>query len=245
MNILNAYTVVRDETQKIYDVYWSVRREGCGKIQVKITDSQVKEHFPEVAELAAVRYLIVEKQVFNKSFSGPGLKLVTASAKVARMIEPGYINSVSRYATYFAIRHRGMATVVDPSIERLLAEHCHTNEELLVQRSADEVIDVPAIGKVAVKKHAIDQYLLRITDGATLNDPWKSLCKRLCNPELIKIDLSLRPKLAKLVKYEKLKGGLGQIYRHPTSTLHFQVTDKDIRGVRHLVTVFERSPEKK
>ena len=244
MNILNVFTRPKTDSEDLYEVFWSSRREGAGRLEVEIRDQKLTEYRAEVAELAAIRYLIVDRQIFNKAFSGPGLKLVTAQPEVCCMIEPGYTNSASRYATYFPIRHRGMTVELDSGVARLIDEKRLEDTSLVVSTPELEIVDVPAIGPVAITKHAIDQYIRKSTDGAPTKDPWKSLCKRLCNPDLILVDLALRPKLAKLVKYGKVQGGLGQMYRHPTSTLHFQVTDKDEKGVRHLVTVFERLPGK-
>jgi hypothetical protein len=242
MNILKMYTVIKDKEKNIFDVYWSKTLEGCGRVEVTVADKDANSMQREIAELAAIRYLLTDKKIFNVVITGPGLLLRTSQIEITRMIGKGYLNAISSYSKFLALRHRGMTVEYDEDTSLLMGEECSSVDVLRVEKALPELIETPSLGKVVITNHAYNrfiEYSIKM-NGQASNNPWRNMMRQINNPELTEVLLDTKVKMEKLLKYGIKKGGIGKIYSHPTSTLNFQLTEPDEYGVRHLVTVFMR-----
>ena len=96
-------------------------------------------------------------------------------------------------------------------------------------------ISTPAMGKVKITKHAVEQYLSRLSSGKP-KSPWLSLVKRLQHPKLCRSRLTDKVRQHKVRKY----GTADNIeeWRHPDDEFRFLVLKNG--DTRTLVTSYPR-----
>ena len=249
--MMNLTTVSKKVSEKSVLVYWRVGTKRKGIVDVRMGFSTGDQEI--IAELIAIRHLIMSKQVFCCTpTTGKGFK-VTVSKGAIRKIVQGRSNKpfASRFASLLTGRMAGVLVEVSHSMNFMLNEQDpYYTEAVEVLEAAvkdfaspREVIDTPRIGQLSVTKHAVKRYEERLNSKAPeekLYRPWVSLFARLRNPDLECSPLNdsvLRHKMRRYGRDNKV-----EIWSHPSDTMRFTVVVRP-DGTKVLVTVFDRGSE--
>lgn len=223
-------------------VFWRVGTKRKGILDVHIDFEH--EESDLLAELIAIRYLALDKQVFcREPGAGAGYKLVVSKGAIKKL---ALGKSSKQFATKFAAsltgRLKGVSIEVSQSME-FMEEPAIDNIELLdadkqVYTQTYDEISTPAIGAVLVTQHAVEQYQARITSGDP-KKPWASLVGRLQHPEL-----QVQPFDEKVARHKARKYGRVdnvEVWGHRDSKFKYLMVINDDNKKRVLVTVFERN----
>lgn len=239
--MMTLNTVSKKTSNNSALVFWRVGTKRKGILDVRIDFDH--EEADLLAELIAIRYLVLDKQVFCcKPGSGSGYKLVVSKGAIKKLALGKSTKAFAfKFAAYLTSRLKGVTIEVSQSME-FMDEPGEGNVELLdadrqtYAKTYDE-ISTPAMGPVLITQHAIDRYQARITSGSP-KKPWASLVSRLRHPELQ--ILPFDPKVArhKARKYGRVDNV--EVWGHRDSKFKYlMVIDEDTKK-RVLVTVFER-----
>lgn len=219
-------------------VAWRTGIKRCGLIHVLHVAG---EDARAIAELVAIRYLLLEKEVFSrKLLSGTGIKL-EVSTELIRKLSKG--TSSKRHLLDFA---KFLHTRLDGVTVESLRDESFASFSLdlasaeVIDANVDDRSDVfitPAMGDIRVTKHAISQYKERLHSGDP-NNPVLSLMTRLRHPELKKQTIPDRVALHKLKKYGDLKNT--EIWGHDNSQMHYVVIRDPASTIGTVVTVYRR-----
>lgn len=233
----------RSDAAGMISVHWKTGTHNGGVIRV-IHQTTVEDPLL-VAELCAIRHLLLRKQVFNRlPMSGKGLALHVSTGAIRKlMLGTSNKREAVPYARF--LRPRFDEITIKP--QRLssedfplsaIPENCEelsTKDPYFV--GPYDPIEGPAIGKLTVSAHAVEQYEKRCP-SETIHSPWKSLVKRLMHEELEQIELPenvIRHKERKYGKDNKVEA-----WGHPNSLFGYLVV-QDGDQQRTLVTVYRRS----
>ncbi|KGM26778.1 hypothetical protein [Photorhabdus sp. RM96S] len=240
--MMTLTTVSKKTSNNSALVFWRVGTKRKGILDVRIDFDH--EEADLLAELVAIRYLALDKQVFCRELgAGSGYKLVVSKGAIKKL---ALGKSSKKFAFKFAAcltgRLKGAAIEVSQSIE-FMDEPKEGNVELLdVDKQAytqtHDEISTPAIGPVLVTQHAIDQYQARITSGDP-KKPWASLVGRLQHPELQVQPFDERVARHKARKYGRVDNV--EVWGHRDSKFKYLMVINDDNKKRVLVTVFERN----
>ncbi len=223
------------------DVYWSTRRNACNLIRVKVEDKNSDLYETTIAELAVIRYLLGDKEIFGSNFSGSGLKLVLSDYDALELLSGSSEYEHDGYPVFYWIRYRGSeaSVVEDPFWPQ--AWVIESQDELTVTKADHDVITTPRLGRVIITLNAVHSYKRYLF---AKNNPskcyWKSLVKCLRDSNLRQVSLPDNVSFRKKLKYSNNPGGEGEIWKGETSTLHFVLTQDKARSAKTLVTVFMR-----
>lgn len=220
-------------------VLWRTGSRRYGVLEVTLEEGHDESDL--LAELAAIKHLLFDRQVFDRApVSARGYKLVVSKGAIKKL---ALGRSTKRFAQQYAVplttRLEGIDIEVSQSRAWLPAEEELPVEPLYVQKGFTrdyDMIETPSMGKVLVTHHAVEQYMERVV-GNGAKDPRLSLQMRLMNPELEQVPLD-----AKVLRHKEAKYGRAdnvQIWGHPSSSTRFVVLrENPDHGV--LVTVFRR-----
>lgn len=225
-------------------VHWKVgqKRGGC----VRVTVPTVTENPALVAELCAIRHLMLRQQVFNVlPMSGKGLALYVSTGAIRKLLQ-GTSNKkdAQPYATFLKPRFDGIEVkVVHESIDAYPhsqdnANHSEISASDPYFETPYDAIEGPAIGRVIVTAHAVEQYVKR-SDVELIKHPWTSLVNRLMHEDLKVLDLPDNVVRHKERKYGK--DNVVEAWGHENSLFGYLVVT-DATGQRVLVTVYRRQP---
>ncbi|AKJ36928.1 hypothetical protein U876_24155 [Aeromonas hydrophila NJ-35] len=239
--MMTLTTVAKKTSRNSALVFWRVGTKRKGILDVH-TDFEHEES-DLIAELIAIRYLALDKQVFcREPGGGTGYKLVVSKGAIKKLaLGKSSKAFATRFASFLTGRMQGAMIEVAQSMD-YMDEPSEGNVEILdVDKQAftqtyDE-IDTPAIGPVLVTQHALNQYQARITSGDP-KKPWASLVGRLQHPEL-----QLQPFDDKVARHKAVKYGRVdnvEVWGHRDSKFKYLMVINDDNNKRVLVTVFER-----
>lgn len=229
-------------TDGTYDAYWRVGENRQGVFQVTGVDI---EDGKVAAELFAIQYLILNKNIFNVDVkSGVGIELIVSSPVIKKLLlgksTKKHLFSISKF---LKTKLKG-ATITphrDTESVFILTEPnpIDTNEVNYTSSTDFDRLDTPALGQIKLTTHAIDQYKERLHSGDALN-PTSSLIKRLSNPDLRKQVIPDDVLRHKLKKYGKVDNT--EIWSHDRSKMNYVVL-RDNEGIGTVVTVFAKDKE--
>ncbi|QSV17578.1 hypothetical protein [Photobacterium ganghwense] len=221
-------------------VFWRVGTKRTGIVDVCF--SFKSDEVASLAELVVCRELIFNRKILNSEppVSGQGIKLVfSAGATKKHFLQRSTSITGKKLAKFVGHRLADAKLVVSKDMEFMADEVSTAIERIDVNPedyySTNTEIDTPAIGRLNVTLHAIDQYEERVTGGKPLKG-WASLKKRLENTELCQRKLPPKVLEHKARKYGRADNI--EVWAHPSSTLHFLCLVDE--GVKTLVTCFER-----
>lgn len=225
-----------------YAVHWTVGRKRGGSVTVSL--SPELEDAELIAELCAMRYLLLDKRVFNVSpTSGKGYCLQVSTGAIRKLVLRKSTKSAAfPYAAFLSSRMHGAKIEVISKTEPILfddapvLEQEHISPDPDVYASANEAIDTPAMGKVFVTAHAVQRYIERNISGDSKN-PWLTLTRRLQHPEL-----KILPIPDKHLNHKRRKYGESnqvETWGHANSSLAYVIVNDG--SCRVVVTVFRRS----
>nr|WP_253652287.1 hypothetical protein [Vibrio sp. Y51_MX_L26] len=233
-------TTVSEQLSSIQSrVFWRVGTQRKGILNVTLdfesNDSAL------LCELCAIRYLLLEKQVFGRvPGTGRGYKLVVSKGAIKKLVRGRSDKKCAqKFSAFLQSRLAGVQLEVSTKTEYMANIEEEATELLLAERKryagTFDAIETPAMGTVLVTAHAVSRYSERITSGKP-KAPWLSLVKRIQNPELRIYPLAERERRRKAQKY----GTADNIeeWGHPSSELYFLVLND--QGIRTLITTYER-----
>lgn len=229
----------------LIQVRWSKGFKHRGVLHVNLQSAIYKNtdstnDLSIIGELAAIRFLLFSKDVFNREIiDGEGICLKVSKGAIKKLTQAkSSKRNIFSYAAFLRIRLAKAKIVVDKSEEYLPNLNDHQPERIYVTEGEFKLmhdrISTPAMGVFDVTHHAIEQYLKRIKTG-TPERPWKSLLKRLNHPSLRKMPIP-----SYVIKHKETKYGHSniEVWGHDSSEFMFLIViDKDKRT---LVSTFER-----
>lgn len=246
--MMELTTVAKKNSDSTALVYWRVGINRKGVVNVRLDANSTDVEL--IAELAAIRHLLMDCRVFDREpTSGTGIRLCVSKGAIKKLTKGTSAKGcASRFTALLTGRLLGVDIQVSHSLKHMIQEfddgYQESISELYVKTTEHvaphEIIDTPAMGQVAITQHALERYIERLKSvGANeiIKRPWASLAKRLGNP-------CLRPQRlnAKVLAHKYRKYGnesTVEIWKYPTDALHFTIVVSP-DNKRTLVTVFER-----
>lgn len=241
MMILSTYPELLDNN--CVQIHWKTGTKNGGVIKVEAPI--ISENIPLIAELCAIRHLLLRKNVLScVPMSGKGISLHVSTGAIRKlMLGTSNKTQAIPYARFLYPRLDG----IEIKTQRLtlsdfpLSLATTNNESIDIVDSYFEqpydLIEGPAIGKVMVTAHAVEQYVNRCS-AEVIKSPWKSLVNRLMHKELVQIPLP-----ENVLKHKELKYGKNnhvEAWGHSTSMFAYLVVHGDNNN-RTLVTVYRRA----
>ena len=241
MMTLITYPVSLDA--RTVNVYWRTGKQHGGKLTMALREPS--DCAALIAELCAIRHLIIVKQVFNVlPTSGKGICLEVSAGAIKKLANRSSAKKEAQpYANFLNPRFEDIEfKVVRNKLDDFPfvddpAYHEAVDIDPEYFTSPYEVIDTPAMGQVVVTSHAVEQYVKRCPSD-TITKPWKSLVQRLMHNELKRIPLP-----EKVLKHKERKYGQNndiEAWGHDHSLFTYLVSNQG--GQRKVVTVFRRMP---
>jgi len=238
--MMTLITKVIKDSDDQYIVAWSKGLKAKGFIRVE------KSSLPDpdiIAEITAIQHLLFKQNIFNREIiNGNGFKIVCH--KLIKSVIEKKTSRKHLYPLLSFVRSNLNGCVLKSFAEidnKLLAplgspEFEITDADPSVLNQDYDVFETPAMGRLKLTAHAIEQYKIRLHSGETLN-PQVSLIKRLRNPNIAQHELPEKIKNQKIKKYGSVENT--EIWGHDSSQMHFVVIrDSNNRGT--VVTVYKR-----
>lgn len=220
-------------------VLWSKGIKTRGVLNVNISNINTDDNVL-VAELAAIRHLLFNKNIFDREIiDGSGMCLKVSRGAIKKLTQSrSSKRDMFSYAAFLRIRMSKAKIVVNKSSEFLPGPDAYEPERITITdesfKQMHERVTTPAMGDFFVTVHAIEQYVNRIKTG-TPDRPWKSLLKRLSHPSLRKMPI---PPAVLRHKEKKYGDNNIEVWGHDSSEFMFLIVVGKNR--RTLVSAFER-----
>lgn len=239
MMTLSTVAFVNESGEHLVSWRTGIKNFGTVKVvNVGAEDSKV------VAELLAIRYLLLEREVFKrKLYAGTGIK-VEVSSPVIRKLLLGTSKKSHLFVHAKFLHSRLSGITIDtrsgPGLDSPMAEMSTLETIDALEADASDVFETPAMGAIRLTKHAIDQYQERLHSGDPQNAA-ASLVGRLSHPDLKKQPVPANVKDHKYRKY----GDIDQteVWGHLNSQMHYVVVREASTRVGTVVTVYRRHPD--
>lgn len=229
------------------DVYWRVGEENKGLLKVQLEfDSEDSD---SIGELAALRFLLFEKQVTGSVVTSGKNLHIELSKGAARKAYLG--KSDKKHILKFG----AFLQLIKDDLQVKVGKWRPGNDERARNAKNTEMLDVmnieyaqpgivfhgfPKFPKILITEHSLARYAERsMNESGVLKHPLTSLVKRLRHPDLQRDTLPKKVVEHKEKKYGK--DGHVDVWRHPTSTINFGVLSNDSYPFPTLVTVFVKS----
>ncbi len=205
-------------------VYWRVGTKRGGVLDVTLSFEHSDSAL--IAELYAIQHLLfVELVLGREPGSGHGYRLTVSKGAIKKLaLGRSDKKYVFKYSAFLQNRMAGVTIEVLRSQDFLPVLNDSLTQVLTVGStdiaSELQTISTPAMGKVRITKHAVEQYVSRLSSGKPKN-PWLSLVKRLQHPKLCSSLLTDKVRQHKARKY----GTADNIeeWRHPDDEFRFLV----------------------
>jgi hypothetical protein len=238
MNLLKTHTV-QTPLADTFLVYWTnsaIRPGGLLRVRIlpKLQDPQI------VAELAALQYLLEEKQAIGNNVSGnPNVKLYVSQGAIRKLQHKKSGKAhLAPYANFLTTRFAGCQLTVVKDNRWFEGFMPDSVEELLVDEPCWETIKFTGLGDVVVTRHVLeriaDRFLPEAASDRLASTAWKKLLETAADPALTEIPCQSS---WKAVKYECGGKQEGRYFLHPHRKLVLVVTDNPGEGKR-LVTAY-------
>lgn len=242
---VEIHTRAEDKERGQYLAYWKTEhRTGTVRVQVRLSISDPTT----LAELWALRYLLIDEEVAGTDRSGSGLTLHVSRGAIRKLFR---MQSSKRdlvpYAHWLTVRFVGADVVVakrlrDPDAflaGRLAKEPVHypsDGDALVVTEDSnpDDLIRVRGIGDVRLTHHAVERYAQH-TGIERIVRSWKRLKRKLRTAQLQPASLPRHARTRKALRYEET----AEHYRADDWYFVF-IPDAENANLKTLVTVFHR-----
>lgn len=237
MMTLTTFSEKQSDSQA--HVYWRVGTKRGGVLNVTLgfehSDSAL------IAELYAIQHLLFVMKVLGREpGSGKGYRLTVSKGAIKKL---ALGRSDKKYAYKYSafLRNRMSGVTIEVSRSQVFLPVIDDTPIVALAVGSHDVlcelqtIITPAMGKVRITKHAVEQYLSRLNSGKP-KSPWLSLVKRLQHPKLCLSFLTDKVRQHKAQKY----GTADNIeeWRHPNDEFRFLVLKHG--DTRTLVTSYPR-----
>lgn len=227
MNIITT-CVVTPAADSYVDVVWvmGMARQGKqGRIRVALA-ADVPDR-TVIAELAAMHYLLVVRAVLSEDRAGNALDLRVSSGAIKKLAQRRSTKAhLVPYANFLAVRFadanievQQKATWLKPRAENDVVELTLTSDAL------DDELELRPFGRVALTRHAIDQFALRSNRPEDYSECWRAIRLILSNrlEEVVQSDDARREKLER-------HGVDGRVFYHRDSHWNFVVGEAPGQG---------------
>lgn len=233
MNYLRLYA--SETSPRSARVRWSVGVKNNGVLSVEFSEHTAD--LEAAAELAAMRYLLVQKGVTGTEISsGKGLVIEVSKGAVRKLwLGKSSKRHLTKYGSFLRTQLEAAEVHVAKSPHATIpSESAPVTDTLVVSPMRYEYVDTPH-GRIYITDHALERYKERMHQGYE-EKAFSSLCNRLKHPALRPVELP-----SSVIKHKVKKHG-----HVPFAVLsmnncvdHFVVAQHPVFGLV-LVTVFDR-----
>lgn len=238
---LRTFPEPASDTDGHFVVTWAVGINRGGKVEVMLPPGLSEGLL--IAELCALRYLLLERRVFNATpTSGQGVCLWVSTGAIRKLVlKKSAKKEAVPYAAFLGTRMRDAQIEVVSKKDALpftsaQLEHDTIRPDPDIYTMADDPIETPALGTIYITAHAVERYIER-SDSGEAKSPWATLVKRLRHPGLKPYTIPERHQLHKRRKYGE--DNSIEAWGHPTSRLIFLTVNRGAHRV--VVTVFRHN----
>lgn len=250
---MNELQIFAETTQSpdIFRIYWRRGQNRCGAVDVDVQAPAPGDKLI-IAELSALRYLLLEKEVAGHNHTGLGLTIVVSNGAIKKATHKDTEKlHLLPYANFLVTRFADTVLRIEKETDWLPSGDAMVIEQIVVKSPpGPETISIHGIGDVVLTRHALERYRERsggatpsnqeqVATGAaagastrTFAAALKSLRKVALSPELTAVH---RPQSKVLQQYLKHEVAV-KILNHPFALLNFVVGKDHGRDV--LITVF-------
>lgn len=220
-------------------VAWSIGSNKKGILRVSLPSLYTEA--PLIAELCAIRHLLLTEAVFNvRTIDGKGIQIHSSSGAIKKLaLGKSAKKEAAPFARFLRVRLtelsysvlRNNAFLPEANDPEVTWGDLHVLEEQF--QTPYEPVECGALGAVAITEHAIERYQER-NDSGDMRSPLRSLLRRLNNENLVQLPLS-----QEVIDYKNRKYGSDndiEVWGHYTSDVSFLLLNKD--GHKVLLTVF-------
>lgn len=242
--MMRLQTISEKINRSMARVFWRVGIDRAGIIDVTLDNDSDESGL--MAELAVLRYLLVDQQVFGvEPFSGVGITLEVSKGAIKKLARSKSTKiEASKFAAFLSMRMQGCEIKVSKDRTYMAAPDEESIEYLLAKNSiygkTFESLSTPAIGEILITKHALEQYINRVESGQP-RSAFKSLVKRLSHPSLVSFELPENVHRHKQLKYGRSDNV--EVWGHESSDLFFIFVIEN--GQKILVTTVNSNRAKK
>ena len=223
-------------------IAWRVGTKRRGFIYV---DNLVGEDIYVAAELIALQYLLFKQKIFDREpVTGKGYELHVSSNKI-RQIAKGKssFKHLATHSYFIKTIMEGVTVKLTDSSDEFLPEMDDSDVSIEHIDSAERIefgiVDTPAMGRIKITKHAIDQFDDQHHSG-DLNKPVQSLIRRINHDSIQKKSLPESVVKHKLRKYGTVENL--EVWSHDSSQLHYVIVRDHLSNIGTLVTIYKRHP---
>lgn len=223
----------------VFHVRWWTEQEG-GSLSVSLQVEKCSDP-GTLAELWALRHLLLDAQVAGTDRSGGGLTLIVSRGAVRKLVlKKSSKKDLIKYTHWLGTRFASASIEVDSKARQQAAEISSPQENITVSDgdTGEDLLDAPGLGPVKLTRHVIDQYMDRA--GTVREDrAWRRIKHRLQKGMLFRHHLP--PAVAKQKKLT-YKERQAEHWRNDAGWV-FVFTPPDDQGVRTLMTMFRREDD--
>lgn len=153
-----------------FDVLWMTGKEKQGVIEVTVPTGAEDPRI--VAELSALRHLVLEREILGPSRTGAGLRLVVSAGAIKKLMREDSAKAyLSPYALFLRTRLVGVIVEVDHKANWVTEATTTRREPLLVQDPPAECITLEGYGEVQVRAHVLER--IQEHYGVACKNLWK------------------------------------------------------------------------
>lgn len=225
-------------------VYYKVtgHQKGSGSLEMVLPFES--EDVEIIAELVAINYLILEKQIAGENRQdGNGITLNVSKGAIKKIaLGKTTKKHLFKFGNFLTFILRGIS--IKTHKKRSKTDICSSGNSERINVDVEKYTGIGVFaetelfGKVGITYHAMERFIEHATvESGELKSPLKSMKSRISNPDMIKVELPERVKQHKDQKYGESDSV--EVWKHPDSTLNFSLARKD--DVYTLITVFIRN----
>lgn len=239
MNLLKTYTFATSAPDT-YLVYWTnslIQPKGIIRVRVR---PEMEDRLI-VAELAAMRHLLVDKSVVGHSVIGnTDMRLIVSAGAIKKLQHMKSNKShLAPYANFLTTRFAGSPISVDKDTRWFDDFQPEQVDDLLVAAPCRETIAIHGLGKVAVTQHVLERFAERLLPQSerSAQSAWKELIKLAADAAIHEV---CRTSMWADAKYNRNGRHEGRYFLNPKDNLIMVVTNNPGEGLR-LVTTYPAS----
>ncbi len=158
----------------VFVTFWMTGLNAKGRVRVEIS---AKEDPRIAAELAAMQFLLEEKNVCGQDKTGAGLELSVSFGAIRKLLRTDSSKeALAPYATFLRTRFIGANIHVENRKLEWIDDKCDAQrDELVVLEPNLPKLEVGGFGQVELTGHAVEQYISRFGFESRPEKAWRAL----------------------------------------------------------------------
>lgn len=235
-----------------WDVFYSLRADGSAYGVVHMDSNGIEQDVQTVVELAAMRFLLCEKEITGSNVYGSGFNLHVSTPSIDRAADSTSIKAhLSAPSHFLATRFKGVVISPSSQFEWMNSWSYPKFREFDFRaiEHAEELVACPLLQTdVIISRHALKRQVTRFDAASEIEQSgrgidtvdvrfwtaaWRALITRLKSPGLQRVNLEERYRRALVLEY----GSDSIVLTHDSHKQVF-VLVPHIKGRYVLVTVF-------